>query len=143
MFLIKNGGNLRVVAQKIDAYCKLFSHHNGILNESLIDDFIWGNNMAETLRLTPVISVYPDDNYENLLIEVILPGVEKKDISFKIDENSFYVAANKEGVTYLDSYSIACPVDPEKTVAKYSNGVLKVTVPYQRPLEKLFNVKIE
>jgi HSP20 family molecular chaperone IbpA len=99
--------------------------------------------MAEALRISPVISAYPDDNYENLQIEVILPGVEKENISFKIDENSFYVAANKEGVTYLDSYSIACPVDPEKTTAKYSNGVLKVTVPYQQPLEKLVDVKIE
>ena len=45
--------------------------------------------MAEALRISPVISVYPDDKYENLQIEVILPGIEKKDISFKIDENSF------------------------------------------------------
>jgi HSP20 family protein len=37
-----------------------------------------GNSIAETLRLSPVISAYPDDEYENLLIEVILPGVEKK-----------------------------------------------------------------
>ena len=99
--------------------------------------------MAEALRLSPVISVYPDDKYENLQIEVILPGIEKKDISFKIDENSFYVKASKEGVTYLDSYSIACPVDPGKAVAKYLNGVLKVTVPYQQMLEKLVDVKIE
>ena len=38
--------------------------------------------MAEALRLSPVISAYPDDEYKNLLIEVILPGVEKKNISF-------------------------------------------------------------
>ena len=99
--------------------------------------------MAEALRLSPVISTYPDDNYENLQIEVILPGVEKKDISFKIDESSFYVAASKEGVTYLDSYSIACPVDPEKATAKYSNGVLKVTVPYIKPRDNLVSVKIQ
>jgi HSP20 family molecular chaperone IbpA len=42
--------------------------------------------VAETLRLSPVISTYPDDNYENLQIEVILPGVEKKDISFRNGE---------------------------------------------------------
>ena len=99
--------------------------------------------MADVLRLSPVICTYPDDKYENLQIEVVLPGVEKKDISFKIDENSFYVKAGKQGVDYLDSYSICCPVDPEKAVAKYSNGVLKVTVPYQQPLEKLVNVKID
>ena len=99
--------------------------------------------MTDTLRLSPVICAYPDDNYENYLIEVVLPGVEKKDISFKITEDSFYVAARKEGVQYLDSYSTCCPVNPEKAVAKYSNGVLKVTVPYQQPLEKLVDVKIE
>lgn len=99
--------------------------------------------MAETLRLSPVISAFPDDKYENLLIEVILPGVEKKDVSFKITSDSFYVSGKKEGVTYLDSYSIGCPVEPEQATARYSNGVLKVTVPYQKPLEKLVDVKIE
>ena len=99
--------------------------------------------MADTLRLSPVICAYPDDNYENLLIEVVLPGVEKKDISFKITEDSFYVAAKKEGVQYLDSYTTCCPVNPEKAVAKYLNGVLKVKIPYKQPLEKLVDVKIE
>ncbi|MGB9940739.1 Hsp20/alpha crystallin family protein [Methanosarcina sp.] len=99
--------------------------------------------MEETLRISPVISAYPDDKYENLLIEVVLPGVEKKNISFKLTNDSFYVSGKKEGVTYLDSYSIGCPVDPEKAVAKYSNGVLKVSVPYQEPLSKLVDVKIE
>lgn len=99
--------------------------------------------MADTLRLSPVISVYPDDEYENLQIEVILPGVEKKDITFKITENGFYVKATKEGVEYADSYSVCCPVIPEKAVANYSNGVLKVTVPYQQPFEKAVDVKID
>lgn len=99
--------------------------------------------MVETLRLSPVVTAYPDENFENLQIEVVLPGVEKKDISFKLTEDSFYVKASKEGVDYLDSYSICCPVDPKKAVAKYSNGVLKVTVPYQGRLDKLVDVKIE
>ena len=102
-----------------------------------------GKYMAETLRLSPVTCAYPDDKYENLQIEVVLPGVEKEDISFKITDVSFYVRARKEGVTYLDSYSICCPVNPGKAVAKYSNGVLKVTVPYLQPLENLVDVKIE
>ncbi|WP_231592304.1 hypothetical protein [Methanosarcina sp. Kolksee] len=40
--------------------------------------------MVDILRLSPVISAYPDDESENLEIEVILPGVEKKNITFKI-----------------------------------------------------------
>ena len=77
-----------------------------------------GKYMVETLRLSPVTCAYPDDKYENLQIEVVLPGVEKEDISFKIIDVSFYVRARKEGVTYLDSYSICCPVNPGKAVAK-------------------------
>ena len=62
--------------------------------------------------------MYPDSKYENLLIEVVLPGVEKKDISFKLDEDSFYLVANKESAKYVASYSTCCHVDPKKAVAK-------------------------
>lgn len=99
--------------------------------------------MAEILRLSPVICAYPDDTYENLKIEVVLPGVEKKDISFKVVEDGFYIKATKEGVEYADSYAVCCPISPEKATATYSNGVLKVTVPYQQPFEKAVDVKIE
>lgn len=99
--------------------------------------------MANTLKLSPAICAYPDDKNENLQIEVVLPGVEKKDISFKISEDGFYVKATKEGVEYADSYSICCPVNPDKATANYSNGLLKVTVPYQQPFENAVDVKIE
>ena len=99
--------------------------------------------MADALRLSPAICVYPDKKCENVTVEVILPGVEKTNISFKISDNGFYVRATKEGVEYADSYAFCCPVEPEKAVANYSNGVLKVTVPYRQPSEKLVDVKIE
>ncbi len=40
--------------------------------------------MATVLRLSPSICVYPDEKYENATIEVALPGVEKKDISYPL-----------------------------------------------------------
>jgi HSP20 family protein len=99
--------------------------------------------MADTLKVSPSICAYPDEKYENFEIEIVLPGVEKKDISFKITEDGFYVKAAKEGVEYADSYAVCCPIVPEKAVARYSNGVLKVTVPYQQPFENAVDVKIE
>jgi HSP20 family protein len=53
------------------------------------------------------------------------------------------VKAIKEGVEYADGYSICCFVNPEKAIANYSNGVLKVTVPSQQPFEKAMDLKIE
>jgi HSP20 family protein len=72
-----------------------------------------GNIVVETLRLSSVICAYPDDNYENLEIEVVLPGVKKTEIYFKISESCFYIKASKEGAQYADSYSICCPVKIE------------------------------
>ena len=99
--------------------------------------------MSETMILSPVVCSYPDDDYENLIIEAVLPGIEKKDISFKLTEDSYYLAANEAGVKYVDSDSTCCSLVPEKAVAKYANGVLTVTVPFQMPLDKLVDVKIE
>ena len=45
--------------------------------------------MTETLRLSPVTCAYPDDKYENLLIDVVLPGIEKENISLKLLMSAF------------------------------------------------------
>ena len=99
--------------------------------------------MAEVLRLSPDVCVYPDDTSENATVEVVLPGVEKKDISFKLSDNGFYIKATREGVEYAATYAFCCAVEPEKAVAKYSNGLLKVTVPYKQIPEKIVKVKID
>ena len=99
--------------------------------------------MADILRLSPAICAYPDVTYETLKIEVVLTGFENENISFKVVEDGFYVRATKEGVEYADSYAVCCPISPDKATATYSNGVLKVTVPYQQPFENAVDVKIE
>lgn len=99
--------------------------------------------MASVLRLSPDICTYPDDTNENVTVEVVLPGVEKKDISFKLSEDGFYIRATKGDVEYIDSYPFCCPVEPEKAVANYSNGLLRVTVPYRQTPDNVVDVKIE
>jgi HSP20 family protein len=81
--------------------------------------------LADILRLSPAICVYPDEKCENVTVEVILPGVEKKDISFKISDNGFYVRATKGGVAYADSYAFCCPVEPEKQLLTIQMVYLK------------------
>ncbi|WP_440956794.1 Hsp20/alpha crystallin family protein [Methanosarcina sp. Mfa9] len=76
-------------------------------------------------------------------IEVILPGIEKENISFKLGEGGFYVKATKKGVEYVDSYSICFPVNTDKAATTYSSRIPKVTVPYQDPFENAVDVKLE
>jgi hypothetical protein len=55
----------------------------------LIGDVIWGNIMEDNLRLLSVICAYSDNKYENLLIEMVLPEVEKENISLKSLKTNF------------------------------------------------------
>jgi len=74
---------------------------------TLIGDVIWVNMVQKLETITSYLCIswrHPDGKYENLQIDVVLPGVEKKDIFFKISENGFYIKASKEGVESADSY---------------------------------------
>ncbi len=97
----------------------------------------------EERKVAPNVFAYPDENHENLLVEIELPGVAKENITFKLHEDSFYIHAQKEGLIYVTSYSICCPVKPEKAEAHYADGLLKVKIPYKQPFEDAVEVKIK
>jgi HSP20 family molecular chaperone IbpA len=78
-----------------------------------------------------------------LNIQIELPGVDKKDIDLNFYEGGFYVVARKEGTKYMGSYALVLPVQPEKAIAKYANGLLAVNIPYKGPFDKGVSVKIE
>lgn len=96
-----------------------------------------------TNRITPEICEYYDDDEEKLKIEVELPGVRKKDITFRLREDSFYIHAPKDTYEYTGSFAVCCPVIPEKAEAVYADGLLTVTVPYKEPMEEAVNVQIK
>jgi HSP20 family molecular chaperone IbpA len=51
------------------------------------DDFM----SEEVVKVSPALLAYPDENHENLIIEVELPGIKKENIRVKMHEDSFYV----------------------------------------------------
>lgn len=84
---------------------------------------------------------------KELVLEAELPGVDKKDIKVKIDEDQVQISAEvnaeikkedkKRGFAHFErNYAgfyrvIPLPkrVDPDKSKAKYENGVLRITMP--------------
>lgn len=94
------------------------------------------------MRQTPCVYACDGENGENINIEIDLPGVKKEDIILKITENSFSVKGIAEDVEYAGIYTTCCPVIPEKAVAKYSNDMLIVTIPYKELHEEV-ELKIE
>jgi HSP20 family protein len=98
--------------------------------------------MAETI-ISPNMATFSDDKLETLNIQIELPGVNKKDIELRFFEDGFYIVAKKEGTKYMGSYALVCPVQPDKAIAEYSDGLLTVNVPYREPLEEGVKVKID
>jgi HSP20 family protein len=98
--------------------------------------------MAETI-ISPNLCTFSDEKLETLNIQIELPGVNKKDIELRFFEDGFYIVAKKEGTKYMGSYALVCPVQPEKAIAEYSDGLLTVNVPYREPLEEGVKVKID
>jgi len=97
----------------------------------------------EKFVLSPEVCAWADDENENYHIEITLPGVEKDTINLKIHEDSFFIKGETDNTIYVGSYVICCPVKAEETKAVYKNGILKIDVPFQNPMEKAIDVKIE
>jgi HSP20 family molecular chaperone IbpA len=72
-----------------------------------------------------------------------LPGVEKKDISLSMHEDSFFIQASRDDLEFVGSYAVCCPIDTEKARSKYNNGLLSIDVPYLKPQERAKKIPVQ
>jgi len=70
-----------------------------------------------------------DEAGENYLVEVELPGVNKKDIDLSMHEDIIHIIAEREGLEFHGHLHFPLKVNPEKAKANFSNGLLKVEAP--------------
>jgi HSP20 family molecular chaperone IbpA len=86
-------------------------------------------------RAYPDISTYVDYSNRTVNVEISLPGVSKDDISLKALPSWFFISAPRDEIEYTANYSWGVEIVPEKTTAKYNNGLLKVTAHIKDPLD--------
>jgi HSP20 family protein len=91
----------------------------------------------------PDVCMYNDENSESLNIQIDLPGVKKEDVEFNFLGDGFYILAKAEDVTFKGAFALPGPVDPEKAIGEFSDGMLVVNVPYRRTEEKSIKLKID
>lgn len=102
-------------------------------------------SMVKSNYLSPICDFYETET--DLITELEMPGVNKKNIQIYIDEEGIQVRAEykteveqedkKKGMYRLErNYSgynrfFALPrnIDPDKATAEYKNGMLKITIP--------------
>ncbi len=90
----------------------------------------------------PTVCAYHDEKDENLIVEVELPGVKKKDLKLEMTEDGFCATGERDDFCYQACYNFLHEIDANKTKAKFDSGLLIITVPFEKP-EKPREIAIE
>ena len=86
--------------------------------------------------------VYPDMrrriDYDDrkVYFEISLPGVAKNDIELKALPTWFHLKGRRGHMEYSANQSFGAKVVPEKTEAKYENGLLQIIGHIENPMDK-------
>lgn len=125
------------------------------LEENFGELWRWPDKWLPKLPLTPLVRTPRADVYEtngDVVAEVELPGVNKKNIDVEIVEDTIKVEVKEEkkqekkGKGYYTKelhrgyvkrvLPLPVEVDESKAKAEYKDGVLKITVPKLKPKEE-------
>ncbi len=85
--------------------------------------------------VSPVVCGYHDEKDENLVVEVELPGVKKKDLKLQMTEGGFCASGERDDLCYEACYSFVHEIDADEAKAKFDSGLLTITVPFLKPEE--------
>ncbi|MGZ4904652.1 MAG: Hsp20/alpha crystallin family protein [Halobacteriota archaeon] len=89
--------------------------------------------VKERIFVAPDAFLYHDE--QNYVIEVELPGVDKKDIKLEAGANGFCLTAPRDDIEYAGCWTLTHTINPERAAATFENGLLKVTIPLTERLE--------
>jgi len=84
-----------------------------------------------------------DDKGENYIVEIELPGVEKKNIELTMHEDMVTVRAERQDITLLGHLHFPLKVNPKKAEATFKQGLLAVQVPVKEKRGPPTTVKIK
>jgi len=80
----------------------------------------------------PDVCIYHDARDENVIAEVGLPGLKKKEITLEAGEEGFCLKARKNQAVYDSCYRFDSRVDSNRIRAKFDNGLLELRAPIDR-----------
>jgi len=84
-----------------------------------------------------------DDKGENYIVEIELPGVDKKTIDLKMYDDLVSVRAERADVTFVGHLHFPMKVNPRKAQATFRQGLVTVLVPVKEKRGPPINVKVK
>lgn len=120
-----------------------------IKNYSPIDLFF--NDLPKNLiRGLPSFDYFLDENEENYLIELTLPGLNKEDMSVNLEDDVLIVKHEKNEEeskpnrfrwgSFEKRFKLPTDVNKSKISGKYENGVLYVEIPKGKKEKKTIKI---
>jgi len=91
-------------------------------------------------KIRPKYGAWMEDDI--LILEVFLPGVKKDQIQLKTTNEYFTLRADRENFQYSLDLELNMEIVPEKTKARYEEGLLHCELFRYNPLEAAFIVPI-
>ncbi|NND86503.1 MAG: Hsp20/alpha crystallin family protein [Nitrosopumilus sp.] len=108
----------------------------------------WGNTkpvstVGETGAREPFVDETIDEKGRILKLVTEMPGIEKSDIKVNIDDNVVSISAEHGDRKYSTKIPLKYKVDENSAKAKYTNGVLELTLSLaeEKPKGRLVSVE--
>jgi len=84
--------------------------------------------------VVPTVSMNHNDDDTGLEIRVDLAGASKESLDLDMGEKGFCLKAEAEDFRYENCFMLAHEVKPKEAKAKFSSGLLKISVPFKDTL---------
>ncbi|AFS81295.1 heat shock protein HSP20 [Candidatus Nitrosopumilus koreensis AR1] len=108
----------------------------------------WGNakpanSLADTTVRDPYVDVSVNEQERTLKIVSEMPGIEKSDIKLNVSDKQVLLSAQHGERKYEKKIPLPSKVDENSAKAKYTNGVLELTIHLakEKPQGKLVSVE--
>ena len=75
-------------------------------------------------------------------IRIALPGVNREDIEMKALKDLFMLRAKRDHILYTLDINLYDEIIPDKSEAKYNEGLLEIEFTRYNPLEDAFEIKL-
>ena len=98
---------------------------------------------AERIKVAPDTVAYADGEHHKLIVEFAIPGAPTETVDVKLLEDSLYLLAPARDIEYVSALSLSWPVKPAKAEATYTNGLLRIEVPFKDPMEDAVKVAVK
>ena len=98
---------------------------------------------AERMKVAPDTVAYADGERRMLVVEFAIPGAPTETIDVKILKDSVHLLAPARDIEYVSALALGWPVKPDKAEATYTNGLLRIEVPFKDPMEDAVKVAIK